>query len=153
MKFILNENNFRPNENKQFLLEERFTLQEATAADVALSWTKKFKATFDNTEAVFKKYLEHAGASKADSAKMSQFKELQANLDSVTQELSNTMDLPVEDLEADKFVTAKADLTKYVDVLKQIQMTVTPTAETKDTFTLLTAKIKELNVLRTRFGQ
>lgn len=153
MKFILNEGKFKLNECRQFLLEERLTLQEATAADVALSWTKKLKGTFDNTEAVLKKYIEYAGATKADSAKLSQYKELQTKFNDTTQELENTMELPVEDLQADNFVTAKADLTKYVDVLNQIKMTVVPTEETNSDLYFLEKQIKNLNILRTRFGQ
>jgi hypothetical protein len=90
MKFILNE-------SKRFILEERFILKEAeelteaTAAEVALSWTNKLKNTFANTEAVLAKCIEYAGASKKDTAKLGQFKKLQADLNAATQELENTM--------------------------------------------------------------
>ena len=152
MKFILSE-------SKRFLLEERFTLNEdntlleASAEAVAQSWTQKFKATFDTTEAVLKKYIEYAGLTKAASAQQTQLKTLKSKLDPVAQELANTMELPIEDLAADKFATAKAELTNYVQALVEIQKSVNSTAETADTFTLLATKIKALNVLRTRFGQ
>jgi hypothetical protein len=116
MKFILQEDKFILNENKRFLLEERFNLTEATAAELAQKWTIQFLKTFDNTEAVLNKYIEYASLSKDKDKTQRQLNTWATNLKEATEDFEIVLRQPLADITAD-FASAKNGLKACLDVL------------------------------------
>lgn len=130
MKFILNENKFILTETPRFLLNERFILVEATAAELAQKWSIQLVKTFDNTEAVLKKYLEYANISTEKTATKSRLNGWAQKFKDAAEEVEITLRQPLAELN-DEIVTAKTQLTSCVDVLKEVTTTVSETSENK----------------------
>lgn len=152
MKFILQEDKFILNENKQFLLEERFNLTEATAAELAQKWTVQFLKTFGNTEAVLNKYIEYASISKDKDKAQRQLNTWATNLKEATEDFEIVLRQPLADITAD-FASAKNGLKACLDVLINA---ITVFEDTKSSITTstenLTSLKKVINPLNTLYS-
>lgn len=109
MKFILNE-------GKKFCLEERYILTEATAAELAKKWNDQFFKTFDNTEAVLKKYLEYIDIPKNKAKRQGRLKNWATKLKETTEEFEIILRHPLADITRN-LSTAKTGLKACIDVL------------------------------------
>jgi hypothetical protein len=120
MKFILNE-------NKKFILEERFILTEASAAEVAKTWTTKLNAYFENATKVLDAYIQIVSdetkkpTSTADAEKdlASRGAEGKKAAEAV-ENLEDTLALPTEEIEgeAKDFKNIRTDVTRCHDALE-----------------------------------
>ena len=133
MKFILTE-------NKKFVLEERFTLQEASVAEVTRKWAAQLSDTFNNTEEALKKYQEFAGNREVSSSKV---KALKTQFETTSVDLQTSLELPATEI-AEDLVKIKVELNKYVQVLKQVTEKIKSSTSNEDTLTLLATRIKKL---------
>lgn len=136
MKFILNEDKFILTETPHFLLDERFILIEATAAEITQKWSIQLVKTFDNTEAVLKKYLEYANISAGKAATKSRLDGWAQKFKDAAEEFEVALRQPLADLNGD-IATAKTQLTSCVEVLKEVTTTVDETPENKATLSSL----------------
>lgn len=130
MKFILNE-------NKKFLLEERFILQEArpleeaSIAEVAQKWTAQLSDTFTNTKEVLKKYYEFVGNPTSNS----KIHKLKTNLDRTAGEVIASLELPATEISAE-LVKVKAELSEYIQVIKKVTETIKDSTDNDNEATL-----------------
>lgn len=142
MKFILNE-------NKKFLLEERFILQEASMGDVAKQWTDRLESTFPKTEKVLQLYIKHSGTDSASKEGIQKRKELKTAIEKATEELENSLSLPYSDLATGKATaTIKKELVDYGSELIKVEETIGKTDSNKDILQLLDNRISELQTIR-----
>jgi hypothetical protein len=109
MKFILNEDKFILTETPRFLLNERFILVEATAAEITQKWSIQLIKTFDNTEAVLKKYLEYANISAGKTATKSRLDGWAKKFKDAAEEFEVALRQPLAELNGD-ITTAKRHL-------------------------------------------
>jgi hypothetical protein len=123
MKFILNE-------NKRFILEERFTLnetrirKEATEAEAAKKWTDYFLKTLDPTKAVIEKYRDYAGPSKAKANTQTKLTEIKKGIEA----FKTSLDLPAAELEAES-TNLKAELDTVIKSLSGLDKIIKVTPE------------------------
>ena len=142
MKFILNE-------NKKFLLEERFILQEASMGDVAKQWTDRLESTFPKTEKVLQLYIKYSGTDSTSKEGIQKRKELKTAIEKATEELENTLSLPYSDLATGKATAAiKKELVDYGSELIKVEETIGKTDSNKDILQLLDNRISELQTIR-----
>lgn len=145
MKFILNE-------NKKFVLEERFilkeadTLTEASAADVAVKWTNHFKSTLDNTKQVLNKYIEFASISKGSRETKTKFTNIKETIKKAAKEMKISLSMPASELIAE-LPAIRIELKSYIEALQAVLTEITD-KKSKKTITLLKGQIEELNELQ-----
>lgn len=142
MKFILAE-------NKKFVLEERFILQEASIAEVAKKWTAQLEATLDKTEQTLKQYIKYAGPAEADATNMEELKKIKLSIEKTAEDLENTLELPLASLVSGEANTeVKEELGNYIEVLTAAGKAIVKTDDNKDELTLLDKRLEELFTLR-----
>ena len=148
MKFILQEDKFILTETPRFHLDERFILVEATAAELAQKWSIQLVKTFDNTEAVLKKYIEYANISVKKAANKDRLETWAKKFKDATEEFEVTLRQPIAELNSD-IVTAKTQLTSCIEVFKDVIATVGETAENKAALDSLKKLIEPFDTLNT----
>ena len=146
MKFILSENKFILAETPRFHLDERFTLVEATAAELAQKWSTQLIKTFDNTEAVLKKYIEYVNISAEKTANKGRIDAWAEKFKDAAEEFEVTLRQPLTELNSD-LVTAKTQLTSCIEVLNDVIATVGETPENKADLNSLKKLIKSFDTL------
>ena len=148
MKFILNETKFVLNENKRFLLDERFslnentTLTESTAVEVAQKWTAYFLNTLGNAYEVLEKYKTSAEISSASQTTRTEFNEIKDTIKNAANELEVSLNMPESDREAE-FTKIKTELNTYNNAIQRVADKLTD-KKSKDIKTLLVSKIEDL---------
>lgn len=118
MKFVLNE-------NPKFLLNERFILQEASAAEVAKTWTDQLQASLENAREVLTAYLTHVtdsgkkstATAEAEKAVRSR-KPLADDIKAAAEELENSLSLSADKLAAEGYKAVKAEVNTYSSRLR-----------------------------------
>jgi hypothetical protein len=134
MKFILSE-------NKQFRLEERFILQETSIAEVAQKWAAQLADAFSNTDEVLKKCYKFAGNHRSDMKVQS----LQKQLDKAAEDFVNSLGLPATEI-ANELTKLKAELFKYIQILKQVfeKIKETDSRTHKEVLLVLASRVRDL---------
>lgn len=136
MKFILQEDKFILAETQKFLLEERITLTEATATEIAAKWTEQLLKTFSNTEAVLTKYLEYATISKDKSNTHAQKDAWKTAIEKADENLEVMLRQPLAEINSsvDK---VKENFLSCINVLTEAETELTKTPENAATITSL----------------
>jgi hypothetical protein len=127
MKFILNE-------GKKFCLEERFILNEASAADVAKTWTTKLNDYLTNADLVFKAYLQivkdeskkpksTADAEKDLNSRGEKGKEVTAAIE----DIEDSLELPAEQIKGEdgQFTQIRSEVKHCHDAVEAALPTLT----------------------------